>query len=369
MIARIVEKLTLASQGARLFRMDTGRYAWIARGTEIADLEARLTLAVSLYKDPVVVAGQTLLLRPAFGWAGVRDGEDLPAAYAQATLAAQRAAQTSTPFMAYDPQMADAASRAQQLLADLATGITDGDFWVAYQPKLEMRSKTIKGAEALVRWRHPQLGAVGPDEFIPLLESEGAIGDITWFVVDRVLADMTTWAQEGLFPDVAINVSTRMFDDPQFSAQLIDRAKAAGIDPAQVTVEVTESAAVGSAEATVTSLRSLRDAGFRISVDDYGTGQSTLTYLRNFPAHEIKIDQAFIRKILTDSHDHILVRSTIDLAHALKLSVVAEGIEDELTLDLLRDMGCDVGQGWAIGKPTPGEAFIANFRDASRIAS
>jgi EAL domain-containing protein (putative c-di-GMP-specific phosphodiesterase class I) len=184
-----------------------------------------------------------------------------------------------------------------------------------------------------------------------------------------VLADMAAWAKEGLSPSVAVNVSTRMFDDGQFSAQLVARAGAAGVAPEMVIVEVTESAAVGSAETTVAELRSLRDAGFRISVDDYGTGQSTLTYLRNFPAHEIKIDQAFIRKMLTDSHDHILVRSTIDLAHALKLSVVAEGIEDELTLDLLRDMGCDVGQGWAIGKPAPGEAFIATFRNAVRIAS
>lgn len=354
---RLLETLTAAARGATLYRLDADLYAWVVNAAQAMTLEADLQAAASLFDAPLSVGGESVVMKPNFGYCAIV-GEDLQEAHDCAALASRRGAQLNAAVLGYDPEMAEDVSRARRLLADVSRGLAEGQFAVAYQPKLELRTGRITGAEALVRWNHPQFAAVNPAEFIPLLENDGGIADVTWFVIDRVLADIGDWRRQGAQPSVAINISVRIFDDPSFPAALAARVSAAGVPPAQITLEVTESAAIGSADATVTALEELRRTGFKISVDDYGTGQSTLTYLRHFPAQEIKIDQAFIRAMRTDAHDQILVRSTIDLAHALDLMVVGEGVEDQATLALLREIGCDMAQGWAVGRPMSADDFL-----------
>jgi len=357
----VAQKLGVAGAGAQIYRMDAGRYAWIDSEPDPAVLGARLEAAAALFRDPLILAGRPTLLRPYYGLVALGPESNLNMAYTQAILATQHAYQTNTLHAAYSEELSKAAEQAQGLLGDISSGLARREFWVAYQPKLDIASGQVIGAEALVRWSHPERGLISPDAFIPLFENEGEIEALTCYVVDRVLEDLTQWSADGLHPSVAVNVSARLLESGRFAERLRRAVAEAGVPEKQITLEITESAALDTTTGTAATLHRLREWGFRISVDDYGTGQSTLTYLRAFPAHEIKIDQGFVRQILTDDHDRILVKSTIDLAHALGFTVVAEGAETQEVLDLLAHMGCDVAQGWRIGKPVPSETFRANF--------
>jgi EAL domain-containing protein (putative c-di-GMP-specific phosphodiesterase class I) len=193
--------------------------------------------------------------------------------------------------------------------------------------------------------------AIPPDHFIPLAESTGVIHELTDFVLHAAVADGARWAAMGLKTSVAVNVSAMDISEPGFAEKVQRLLSKSGLDPALLGLEVTESAIISSSSAAIGALTDLRALGVRLSIDDYGTGQSTLTYLRKLPVHELKIDQTFITSLCTSSADQIMVRSTIDLAHELKLQVVAEGIEDQPTLDLLARLGCDYAQGYHVSNP------------------
>jgi diguanylate cyclase len=257
----------------------------------------------------------------------------------------------------HNDQVTDKADLGQILLADVDGALDRGDIFVVFQPKWQFAQERIAGAEALVRWRHATLGPIGPDQFIPVLEQSGRLEQLTLHVFDRSIEQMRRWADAGLDMDVAINISAPLFADVAFVSILKARITNCGTLASQITLEITESATIASPEQTVKALESIRALGAKISIDDYGTGQSTLSYLKTFPADEIKIDQSFVTRMLASNNDQILVRSTIELAHQLGFKVVAEGIEERDCFDRLAEYGCDTGQGWHIGKPIPADAF------------
>jgi EAL domain-containing protein (putative c-di-GMP-specific phosphodiesterase class I) len=273
-------------------------------------------------------------------------------------LAAARAAEHGQRWALHNDELASATDRAVKILADVERAMAEDQLWVAYQPKWDIKQQCAVGAEALVRWRHPELGPIPPDEFIPLLEHEGRLRPLTLFVVNRCISNVQAWRAAGHDLGVAVNISAPLLNDDHFVTELANLTREAGLPQGALTFEVTESAAITNSELVVTVLEKLRATGARVSIDDYGTGQSTLTYLKSFPADEIKIDKSFVSRIADSKGDQVLVRSTIALAHDLGFKVVAEGVEDSACLAKLTEYGCDVAQGWHIGKPMADADFV-----------
>jgi diguanylate cyclase len=235
-------------------------------------------------------------------------------------------------------------------MGELRRGMAAGDVKLAYQPKMSLATGEISHVEALVRWDHPDDGPIAPDRFIPLAESTGVVSELTAFVLERAVSDCARWKAFGIEVCVSVNVSAADLADAGFADRVKRILARHEIDPGNLALEVTESAIIRSASNAIAVLEGLRQFGVRLSIDDYGTGQSTLSYLKDLPVHELKIDKSFVSSMSSDDGDRIMVRSTIDLAHELGLQVVAEGVEDAQTLALLRSFGCDFVQGYYLGK-------------------
>jgi EAL domain-containing protein (putative c-di-GMP-specific phosphodiesterase class I) len=315
----------------------------------------------SLFLPPLSITGRQISLAPRIGVAGGL-AEEVADVLARATNAARRAERDDTLWILDDGKVVEAAVRNQRLLADLSTALADRHIWVAYQAKSDIASGRIIGAEALIRWAHPGLGAISPADFIPLFEGEQLMHAPTLYVLDAVLDDLRAWSAAGLEINVAVNISSTLLQQWPFIEAVALRLSINANLASQLTFEITESAAINVDDAAIAVLNSWRATGARVSIDDYGTGLSTLSYLKAFPANEIKIDQSFVRDLEKSANDRVLVRSTIDLAHELGMKVVAEGVEDAACLAVLRSMGCDVAQGWHIGKPVPCSAFADALR-------
>lgn len=322
----------------------------------------------SLFLPPVPIGGRSIAVTPRIGVASGTTGEAVNT-LARATNAADRADRDEQLWVLDDGSVAEAAVRSQRLLADLSPALADRDIWMAYQPKMDIASERIIGAEALMRWTHPELGAISPGDFIPLFEGEQVMHAPTLYALDTVIADLRIWMQDGWALNVAVNVSGTLLFNQLFIAAVAQRLRDNAEIASQLTFEVTESAAIANGTAAIAVLGAWRAAGIRISIDDYGTGQSTLTYLKTFPANEIKIDQSFVRGLEQNADDRVLVRSTVELAHALGMKVVAEGVEDASCLDILRDMECDVAQGWHIGKPVGASMLTRLLRGDQAVAA
>ena len=233
----------------------------------------------------------------------------------------------------------------------------NGDIWLAYQPQWDYRGARVSGAEALIRWNDPVRGPIRPDAFIVQAEKAGRIDALTYWVFEEAIT--AAQAMAGILPSfqMSINLSAQLVDKPSLLSSISEIVRRRGIDCREFTIEVTETAAVYNRPAAVQNLQQLRAMGFRLAIDDFGTGESSLLYLAELPSDELKIDQHFVSRILDGEREREIVKSTISLAHALKQSVVAEGIEDRATFDLLSRMGCDTGQGYFIGRPEGFEQF------------
>jgi len=247
---------------------------------------------------------------------------------------------------------ADQHSRRRLALAvELSDALATGQFELHYQPQADFRSGNIVAVEALVRWNHPRYGMIAPDEFIGLAEQSGAIAELTRWVMRRALADMAAWREIGHAMQVSINVSPRNLLDAHLTDDLARLYEEYEVDPGNVTLEITESGVVADPEQAALILGRLALGGTRISIDDFGTGHSSLARLTHLPVSEIKIDRSFVDRMTTDSRDRAIVEATIQLSRTLGLSVVAEGIEDPFTWKVLSELGCDLAQGYYLAKP------------------
>jgi EAL domain-containing protein (putative c-di-GMP-specific phosphodiesterase class I) len=269
-------------------------------------------------------------------------------------------------YQSMDPSV----RRQLSLMGELRRGMKRGEVQVAYQPKLDIRCGTVAHAEALVRWHHPEEGVIAPDLFIPLAESTGVVRELTGYVISRALADCANLGALGQQLSIAVNISAADLGRGDFVAEIRELIAQAGVDSSCLTLEITESAILSSPRRAIDALTKLRAMGIRLSVDDYGTGQSTLSYLKQLPVNELKIDKSFVTSMCEEESDRIMVKSTINLAHELGMKVVAEGVEDEPTLDLLRSLTCDYAQGYLIGKAMTVEDLgkLSRTRVSSRAA-
>jgi diguanylate cyclase (GGDEF)-like protein/PAS domain S-box-containing protein len=241
------------------------------------------------------------------------------------------------------------------------------EFRVVYQPKIDLATREVVGAEALIRWSHPKLGVVGPSRFVPVAEDSGMVGQIGDWVLRAVCRQIRQWQGEGLSLPVAVNVSARQFQQSDLVDLVVNVLSETRVPARLLEIELTESAVMHDAEASVVALERLKSFGVQISIDDFGTGYSSLSYLKRLPLDVLKIDQSFVRDISSDPNDAAIVRAIITLARSLGMKVIAEGVETEAQLAFLNAYGCQYAQGYMFGQPMPPEEFVKVARASIRV--
>ena len=238
---------------------------------------------------------------------------------------------------------------------DLAGAITRGEMCLHYQPKLHVRRQKVTGVEALIRWRHPERGLIYPGDFIPAAEEAHIIADLTLWTLDQVIADQRRLAAAGHDLEIFVNISGQLLNDAAFIADACNRVRSAG---GKIGFEITETSVIRDPDTAIAHLHEIAAIGVPIAIDDYGAGLSSLAYLKQLPARELKIDKMFVIQLTSSNRDPLIVRSTIDLAHAMEMEVTAEGVETQAALALLGVMGCDMVQGFLISRPVPFDQLL-----------
>jgi len=248
---------------------------------------------------------------------------------------------------------------AAHLLGELRHAIEHGELTMFFQPKVDIRGRAIVGVEALIRWPHPQRGLLEPDRFLPLVRQHGLMRSMTAVVLELALDEAAEWYRRGVGVPVAVNVFAPAISDPALPDQILGALQARGLSPQALTVEITEDLLLDDMDRTRSVLDTLRSNGIRVAIDDFGSGYSALWYLREFPVDEIKLDKEFVAPVLTQPASAAIVRSVVTLAHALGITLVAEGVENAATAERLRQFGCDVAQGYFYSRPLPAADTVA----------
>jgi diguanylate cyclase (GGDEF)-like protein/PAS domain S-box-containing protein len=307
-------------------------------------------------KRPFEIAGDEIFVHASIGIAMGSTGtstEDLLRNADTAMYAAKASGKGCSEVFRATMHMA--AQKRFQLTGDLRRAVRDGQFTVHYQPLVDLKTKAVLGLEALVRWDHPTIGQIPPDDFIPLAEETGLIVQIGRFVLEEACRQRRAWVDEHPLYDqlyVSVNLSTRQFKPPgQIVRDVREATERAGVDPSKLVLEVTESILMGDRKSITRDLEALRALGIRISIDDFGTGYSALSYLREFPIDSVKMDRSFVSDLALGTEDAALVRSVLELGEALDMQIIAEGIEDVNQLTSLSDLRCTVGQGFYFAPP------------------
>jgi EAL domain-containing protein (putative c-di-GMP-specific phosphodiesterase class I) len=285
-------------------------------------------------------------------------GDDVHVLVQRADVAMYEAKRARTRIETYAQERDPYSAEKLRLLGELRTAIDGGELVLHYQPKVAVGTDTVLGVEALVRWQHPTRGLLPPGEFVPLAERTGAIADLTRWVLDTALAQSRAWRDAGLDLTMAVNLAAPNIVDealPDLVKALLERW---GVPGDRLECEISEHTVMADPHRAISVLERLRALGVRLSLDDFGTGQSSLAYLRRLPLDEVKIDRAFVAGVVGDAYDALIVRSTIDLARNLGLEVVAEGVEGADMLDRLRALRCHEAQGFHLSRPLPADALV-----------
>ena len=359
LVEQIVARLRVGSEVSTVYHGDEGIFAWtVDAGTAIGHHVEALS---ALFRSPAKIEGKPFDIAISFG-VEIGSGRTLTNRLNSALVAADDATAEGLRWKYHDPERLKDAEWRLSLLSQLDDAIDNGQVWVAYQPQMDLRTHRMRGAEALARWTHPEKGPISPSEFVAAAEQNDRIEKLTMHILDKAVEAAARINREHGPFDMAVNLSARMLGDralPSKVRKILDRH---GLDPARLTLELTETAALASG-ADTSPLFGIRDLGVKISIDDYGTGLSTLEYLKKIPANELKIDQSFVKSMRDHRSDLVMVQSTIALAHSLGRTVVAEGVESREILDMLIAMKCEVAQGFVVGRPS-------SFNDLSkRLAS
>ncbi|MEH6909851.1 MAG: EAL domain-containing protein [Oceanicoccus sp.] len=282
-------------------------------------------------------------------------GESVSSLMRCADIAMYQSKKNSTDFTIYNSDSDHYTMRRLTLMMDIRQAVEHGELRLFYQPIVNISDQSVVGFEGLIRWQHPELGMLSPGEFIPLIELTDTIIPVTWWVVETAVKQLAEWRENGWEYRISVNVSTRNLLDPGFVGFIESCLERYDVEGRLLEVEITESTLMADPEKARVVLQEISDLGVYLSVDDYGTGYSSLAYLKSLPINTLKIDRAFISQMLEDNQDEIIVNSTIQLAHNLGLDVTAEGIEDASLISRLAELGCDKGQGFFFCKPIPVE--------------
>lgn len=351
LMALVGERVRAAAPGITVGRVGRSAIELVVSAGPQLDLDATLHAIWEAARRPITLDGLDLTLTLTIGAVDLGDGAITDAAVdlAASTLAeAQRAHQRVRVIDAADAL--SPVSNDLELLRDFPEAMRTGALQVHYQPKLRVRSNRIDAAEGLIRWRHPVSGPVAIEPFVRLLEETGGIRRLTEWVIARAVLDSALLAESGHDLTLWVNLSGPLLADDAFIARALELV--AGSD-CRIGFEITETAVIGDPERALANLAVVTAAGVKIAIDDYGSGLSSLAYLKQLPAQELKIDRLFIKELVDSHRDPLLVRSSIDLAHALDMEVTAEGVDDPMALALLTTMGCDLVQGYILSPALP----------------
>ncbi|KUL41651.1 putative bifunctional diguanylate cyclase/phosphodiesterase [Actinoplanes awajinensis] len=322
---------------------------------DVAAAAARLHDAML---KPFEVGGLSLTVTGSIGAALYPQHGDNPDELLQrADIAMYTAKAKRTGFAVFDHGQDSTDPRKLTLAADLRRGIEQGQLFLHYQPKVDARTGDVLGAEALVRWQHPDHGLIAPDEFIPLAEHTGLINPLTRFVLDTALRQCRSWLDDAHHLGIAVNVSAQGLLDLGLPGQVADRLRYWQVPAHLLTIEITETAIMTDPDRALQVVKELHALGVHLSIDDFGTGYSSLAYLKNLPVQELKIDRSFVSCMTSSARDAVIVRSTVELGRNLGLRVVAEGVEDDATGQALSAAGCDAVQGYFISRPVAAQDF------------
>jgi diguanylate cyclase (GGDEF)-like protein len=333
------------------------------------DLEEVRSLAESILAEietPMLIGVNTIDINASIGIAvtGVHAGAAQQLIEC-ANVALDQARANEAKIAFFDKDAYGETTHNLSLMTDMMRALRNGEMAIALQPKYDVRSSRIGGAEVLARWTHPTRGSVSPDLFIGMAEETGAIGPLTLWALRQAIACQGRLAEAHLEPSLAVNLSGRLLGDSAFidaAVELLDSARG------PLTLEITETADIGDQEVALKHIEVLVAAGAYISIDDYGSGLSSLAYLKRIPAHELKIDKVFIQALGEQQRDALLVKSTIDLAHSLGMKITAEGVETDIAFTVLVGMGCDTIQGYLTGRPMPEKDYVAVLRGSGESA-
>lgn len=299
--------------------------------------------------------GERHLIQLVWGLAVAPFGDDDEVRLTEGAEAALEQARTDTGVVSIDLSQSHAAFDGAALVRELPRAIAAGQLFLQYQPKVNVRREMVTGAEALVRWHHPVRGLILPGEFISAAEDGGEIVGLTLWTLRQVIADQQVMAAHGHDMPVFINISGVLLADEGFVAEACRIIQDSG---AKIGFEITETAVIRDPDSAIRHLQTFAAIGIPLAIDDYGAGLSSLAYLKQLPATELKIDKMFVMQLTSSNRDPLIVRSTIDLAHALEMEVTAEGVETPAALALLSVMGCDMVQGYLISRPIALDAFV-----------
>jgi diguanylate cyclase (GGDEF)-like protein len=335
----------------------------------VTDLAARLHDAL---RRPFALRGVAVELEASIGAALCPDhGRDVGTLVQRADVAMYDAKRSKASIATYSPERDPYSADRLGLLAELRRALSGDELVLHYQPKVAVETGTVIGVEALVRWRHPERGLLAPAEFVPLAERTGTVADLTRWVLDAALAQTRAWRDAGLTLPVAINLAAANIVDATLPDAVAAALERHGVPGSLLECEISEDTVMADPVRAMDVLGRLRAMGLRLSLDDFGTGHSSLAYLKRLPLDEVKIDRSFVLGMTEDENDAVIVRSTIDLARNLGLDVVAEGVENEAILRGLGALHCDVAQGFHLSRPLPAadlEVWLAGRRVATASA-
>jgi diguanylate cyclase (GGDEF)-like protein/PAS domain S-box-containing protein len=342
--------------GDTVARLGGDEFALLMSGSA-AQVHKTADRLIAQIGKPVVAGGRRFLVRASVGvvFAGEDERETPHSMLSHADIALYEAkARDKGGIVVIEGHERDAAAKQVHLREQIAQPALE-QFSVVYQPIVDLTTGWVRGVESLLRWNHPDLGSVPPDDFIPMAEAGGSIQLLGWHVLSEACAQLAKWKQEA--PDhrlaVGVNVSSRQLDEPGFAARVLGLIAEHDFDPAQIVLELTEQSLSVDFETAVDVVADLRAGGVSVAVDDYGTGYSSLRYLHRFDADVVKIDRSFIANLEGSVHTQKIVRSVMDMANSLDLQSIAEGIETPAQLELIRELGCELGQGFLFSRPVP----------------
>jgi EAL domain-containing protein (putative c-di-GMP-specific phosphodiesterase class I) len=315
-----------------------------------------------------VMQGLPLAVEGSIGGALVPlHASDVETVIQRADVAMYVAKTANTDFEVYDASHDEYDPSRLTLIGELRRALESKEIVLYFQPKAALRGGEVRGAEALVRWRHPDRGLLGPDEFIPLAQHTGLIRPLTLFVIDAALEQCSRWSRDGFELRVAVNLAMRNLLDLSFPDDVAALLARWGVPPERLELEITESTIMGDPFRARQVLQRLDSMGVRLSIDDFGTGYSSLGYLKRLPVSEIKIDKSFVLNMTNDENDAVIVRSTIDLGRNLGLEVVAEGVENAEAWRNLELYGCDIAQGYYLSRPVPADELTAWLKETGGL--
>ena len=342
-------------------RLGGDEFAILLEGADIDTAQAVAHRILRAFEQPIVLDDHKIDLGAGIGIACCPvHGKQSDEIMSRAEVAMYAAKQQQAGVLVYSPSLDAGSAESLSLLSELRAAVEHNQLRLYLQPRVDLKNGAVIGAEALVRWQHPERGLVQPMKFIPFAEQTGFVRHLTAWMIDRCAQVLRDYARMDIRLKLSVNLSTRDLLDHDLPLKLQRLIESQGMDPTLLCLEITDSAIMSDPERAQQTLAHLHALGFHLSIDDFGTGFSSLAYLKSMPVHELKIDKSFVLNMERDARDAKIVRSTIDLAHNLGLRVVAEGMESAKAWKLLQALGCDEGQGFFIAKPMP-EAVFANW--------